>query len=130
MEKARSGIARLPRDRITAVPQSTLTFGPGAFSSLSEIQLQGTAVHESTHFSHAELGLQWLQRWRAANTRQSFPVWLRTQMNRRRLNQEQFDLIIEQTHRGQMPDTEVIAHLNGFMATYNHINICTRLGRW
>jgi hypothetical protein len=121
--KARGGITRLPTDRSSAIPESGITFGPLAFNSRSEIQLLGTAVHESTHLAHAELAIDWLQRWRGTRTRDSFPDWLRGQMRRRRLSREQYDLIIEETRSGDSPSTETLAHLEAFMATYHHMPI-------
>jgi hypothetical protein len=129
-DKANSGIVQLPTDRTSAAPTSTLTIGPAAFENRSEAQLVGTAVHESTHVSHAEQGLQWRERWRAANTRASFPVWLRGQMRRGRLNQEQFDLVIDQTRRGDKPNTEAVSHLNGFMAGYHNMPINRTIARF
>jgi hypothetical protein len=120
---ARGGIARLPTDRTSAAPSSTLTIGPLAFESRSNIQVLGTAVHESTHVSHAELGLQWRERWRTARTRAPFRDWLEGQKRRGRLNQEQFDLIMDQTRGGDKPTTETISHLDGFMATYHQMPI-------
>jgi hypothetical protein len=129
-EKAHGGITTLPTDRTSEVPESGITFGWRAFNSHSEIQLLGTAVHEATHFAHAEMAIDWLQRWRASSSRSEFPEWLRQQRDRRRLTREQYDLIIEETRSGESPATETLSHLEGFMATYHLMPMDETIHRW
>jgi hypothetical protein len=116
---ADSGIKKLPTDKKSSTPPSTVTFGPGSFSSRSKILLKATAIHESTHVTHADLGRRWRKRWLKEKSKKGFRDWLKIQKNRRRLSQEQFDLILGQTKGGEKPTTETLAYLNGFMASYH-----------
>jgi hypothetical protein len=97
----RGGVGRLPTDRESTLPPSTLTVGPPAFQTESDVRMLAVGVHESAHVDHTELARQWIQRWRATPTRASFADWLREQRDRRRLSGEQYDLIVERTAGGR-----------------------------
>jgi hypothetical protein len=119
--KAKGGTTRLPTDRESAMPENGIVFGPAAFYQQSDIQTLGTAVHEVTHFDHAALAMEWLEKWRASTEEGDFYAWLKEQLEKRRLTKEQYDIIKEQTTE-EDSTTELLSHIAGFMATFHHLD--------
>ncbi len=128
-ERGRGGIGHLPRDRETPVRRPSITIGPSAFESESELSVINTAIHESEHVRQALEASDLLEQWRESGSRQEFPDWLRRQLARRRINQEQHDMAIELWNAGHRSG-EVLAYIEGFIRTYARRPITTTAYRF
>jgi hypothetical protein len=119
--KAKGGTTRLPTDRESAMPENGIVFGPAAFHQKTEIQTIGTAVHEVTHFDHAALAIEWLEKWRASTKEGDFYAWLKGQLEKKKLTKEQYDIVKEATTE-EDSTTELLSHVAGFMATFHRLD--------
>jgi hypothetical protein len=125
-DRGQGGIHELPHDRETPVRRPSITVGPAAFESESELSVISTAIHESEHVRQALDATELLAQWRRSGGRQDFPDWLRRQLTRRRnpITQEQHDLAMElwnSSHRSG----EVLSYIEGFIRTYGNRPITT-----
>ncbi len=116
------GGARIPTDESTEVSPPTVALGPRAFNSESYVYTLSTAVHETQHFTHAMDAVALLAEWRSKETKKSFIEWLRSQKKKKRITAEQYALAVDMT-KGDSPDSEILSHLEGFMASYHRIEV-------
>lgn len=74
-----------------------------------------TLRHEIEHAAHRQMALDWLQQWQQKGAPGDFRVWLGTQA----ISQADRALVGELTE-GNTVNTEVLAHLEGFMMAFPH----------
>jgi hypothetical protein len=72
-----------------------------------------TLRHEIEHAQHRQMALDWMQKWRDAGAKGDFRVWLGTQP----IATADRALIGELTE-GETVNTEVLAHLEGFITAF------------
>ena len=72
-----------------------------------------TLRHEIEHAAHRQMAVDWMQRWRGAGAKGDFRVWLGSQQI------AQADrLLIGELADGGSVNTEVLAHLEGFITAF------------
>ena len=72
-----------------------------------------TLRHEIEHAAHRQMAVDWMQRWRDAGAKGDFRVWLGSQQI------AQADrLLIGELADGGTVNTEVLAHLEGFITAF------------
>jgi hypothetical protein len=114
---AHAGITgALPCDRDTALPVPSLEVGPLAFGDF--VALRGTLLHEYEHMRHAETAIEAVEMWRATTSDGDFLPWLERRQKAGKVDKLAFDVIAEQV-AGKHNNTESLAYLAGFMATYH-----------
>jgi hypothetical protein len=121
------GIAKLPSTRTGDVPAPTLTLGPFAFRSQSEVLAQRTFFHEAAHVAHSERAIALLDQWRRSKSKDDFRTWLRDQRDRKRITSSDYDLTIERLEGG-LPSTQTLAVLEGFVESYQLLPTTTDKG--
>ena len=116
------GGTRIPTDESTEVSPPTVALGPMAFMSESYVYTLSTAVHETQHFTHAKDAEALLEEWRSKKRKETFIEWLRNQKKKKRITAEQYALAVDMT-KGDSPDSEILSHLEGFLASYHRIEV-------
>ncbi len=114
---AHAGITgALPCDRDSELPVPSLELGPLAFGDL--VALRGTLLHEYEHMRHSEKAIEAVQLWRATTSDGDFVPWLERRHKAGKV--DAVDLaVIKQEVAGLSNNTESLAYLAGFMATYH-----------
>ena len=114
---AHAGIkGALPCDRDTELPVPSLEVGPLAFGDL--VALRGTLLHEYEHMRHAEKAIEAVQLWRATTSDGDFEAWLTRRQKAGKVDAVDF-AVIKQQVEGLSNNTESLAYLAGFTATYH-----------
>jgi hypothetical protein len=74
-----------------------------------------TLRHEIEHAAHRQMAVDWLEQWRKAKAPGDFRIWLGTQ------GVSQADRALSgELVEGQVVNTEVLAHLEGFIMAFPH----------
>ncbi len=114
---AHAGIkGALPSDRDSELPVPSLEVGPLAFGDL--VALRGTLLHEYEHMRHAEKAIEAVQLWRATTSDGDFEAWLARRHKAGKVDAVDF-AVIKQQVEGLSNNTESLAYLAGFTATYH-----------
>jgi hypothetical protein len=114
---AHAGIeGALTADRDSELPVPKLEVGPLAFGD--PVALRGTLLHEYEHMRHAETAIEAVQLWRATTSDGDFLPWLERRHKAGKVDAIDF-AVIKQQVEGKSNNTESLAYLAGFTATYH-----------
>ena len=115
---ARGGDVRAPSsDRDS--PGSTMVFGPSAFND-SPLLLARTLVHEAAHVEHSRRRRELREEWIGTGPRGTWRRFLERKVRAGKISQLECDLADEPILAGNA-DTEVMAHLAGFLAFFGDL---------
>jgi hypothetical protein len=95
------------------LPKVAVCLGGAVFIPGSKAFALATLRHELEHANHNQMAVDWLQRWRDAGAKGDFRIWLGTQP----IAQADRQLIGERVEGGSV-NTEVLAHLEGFIMAF------------
>ena len=95
------------------LPKVVILLGPAVFIPGNKAFALATLRHEIEHGAHNQMAIDWLQKWRSAGAEGDFRVWLGTQA----IGQADRALIGESVE-GNTVNTEVLAHLEGFITAF------------
>ena len=95
------------------LPKVALGLAGSVFIPGNKAFALATLRHEIEHAAHRQMAVDWMQRWREAGAKGDFRVWLGTQQI------AQADrLLIGELADGGSVNTEVLAHLEGFITAF------------
>ena len=95
------------------LPKVALGLAGSVFIPGNKAFALATLRHEIEHAAHRQMAVDWMQRWRDAGAKGDFRVWLGTQQI------AQADrLLIGELADGGSVNTEVLAHLEGFITAF------------
>ncbi len=107
----------LPAAKSGALPKVAIVLGAKAFKR-DEAYALGSVRHEMEHARHFELSIEWLAKWRDSGSKKTFSVWLAEQSGH--IPPEVLPLI-RLEHDSSRHDTEFLAYLEGFVATFQFL---------
>ena len=107
----------LPTSRDGPLPSVAILLGPAAFVAGNKSRTLAVLRHELEHAAHNRMAIKWLKRWRedARAATKPFRTWLRTQS----IAAADLALIRERIDNSNV-NTEVLAHLEGYIAAMPH----------
>ena len=97
------------------LPQVAIGVSPAIFVADNKAFALATVRHEIEHGAHRQMAVDWMQKWRKANAPGDFRVWLGTQDIAQADRQ-----LIGELAEGEVKNTEVLAHLEGFITAFPH----------
>ena len=119
----------LPADRDTALPEPTLTVGPGSFTTIGN-RVRATVLHELEHVNHAKLANAAVRRWRATTKAGSFDSWLARENKAGRVGVVEDSLIGEEVSGGTK-NTESLSYLVASWRATTQVDLAkTRSTTW
>jgi hypothetical protein len=107
----------LPARRDGPLPTVAILLGPNAFVAGNKARTLAVLRHELEHAAHNRMAITWLKRWRAdaGAQKKPFRAWLGTQS----IAAADLALIRERLDNSNV-NTEVLAHLEGYIAGFPH----------
>lgn len=107
----------MPLDKTGPLPRIAILLGPSKLHS-GKAQAVETLHHEERHFTHAQLAVGWLLKWRDAGAKTPFKDWLDAQHKAKKISDLDFDLVKPWVDLADIAraGTEVFAHLEGILA--------------
>ena len=109
----------LPATASGPAPQVALVLGPKAFAR-DEVYALGSLRHEMEHARHMELSIEWLVKWREDGAKKSFSIFIAEQAKSGNIPADVLPLIRVE-HDSPRGDTELLAYLEGFVATVQYL---------
>jgi len=106
----------MPTDKTGPLPRIAILLGPDTLHR-GKAQALETLRHEQRHFTHAQLAVGWLLKWRDAGAKTAFKDWLDAQHKAKKISDLDFDLVkasVDLTDIARV-GTEVFAHLEGIL---------------
>jgi hypothetical protein len=97
------------------LPQNVICLGPAVFIPGNKAFALATLRHEIEHAAHNQMAVDWLKKWREAGAKGDFRVWLGSQPIATADR-----ALVGQSVDGDTVNTEVLAHLEGFIAAFPH----------
>ena len=97
------------------LPQVAIGVAPSIFVADNKAFALATVRHEIEHGAHRQMAVDWMQKWRKANAPGDFRIWLGTQDIAQADRQ-----LIGELAEGEVKNTEVLAHLEGFITAFPH----------
>ena len=109
-----------PVDKLTVtangpLPRVAIGVAPAAFEAGNKAFALATVRHEIEHGAHRQMAVDWMEKWRLAGAPGDFRIWLGSQD----ISQADRQLIGELAD-GEVFNTEVLAHLEGFITAFPH----------
>jgi hypothetical protein len=109
-----------PVDKLTVtangpLPRVAIGIAAAAFEADNKAFALATLRHEIEHGAHRQMAVDWLEKWRGAGAPGDFRIWLGSQQ----ISQADRQLIGELAE-GEVFNTEVLAHLEGFITAFPH----------
>jgi hypothetical protein len=96
-----------------SLPKVALGLAGAVFIPGNKAFALATLRHEIEHAAHRQMAVDWMQRWRDAGAKGDFRIWLGSQQI------AQADrLLIGELVDGSTVNTEVLAHLEGFITAF------------
>lgn len=112
---------KLPTGRKDKPPEVAICLGKGAFVAGNKAFALATLRHELEHAAHDRMAVTWLERWQAgASAKADFRSWLKSQP----IAAADLALIRERIDDSNV-NTELLAHAEGFIASFEHENRAT-----
>lgn len=97
------------------LPGVAILLGPAAFVPGNKAFALATLRHEIEHAAHDEMAIDWLRQWREKDAPGDFQVWL----GKQQISAADRAIVGELT-KGDTVNTEVLAHLEGFITAFPH----------